>query len=314
MSNFRGPFDVAQTYQPLDTVQHNGGYWRAVTKVSSPWYSSKIKDQDFPGVSRARGECPWLAVTGADGASPDYSRQPAVLAGALFMLGAEHVGANPGLIDKASVERFQGAIMALPPEKMDPTFTALKFAINNQANAFGVMGPATRTALLRFNELYGWPADGNTLTAGTLASLDRADLKPGYAAKMAALDADTAKVADVAKAAIASGALTPPPQVKEAAQTLTATATQAQAQAATPELKAEAAAVQAQAAQAQAQLTKAATPAETAAALVQVQAATAGVAALVDKMKGGGGWEILTRKYAGVPVYGWSAIGVGGII
>ena len=104
------------------------------------------------------------------------------------------VGAD-ALTDRATVERVQRAIVALPLSKQLPEFQPMIQALAVQKGGYGTFGPTTKKAVASFNRAYGWPDDGDKITAGTLEALGRADLKPGYA--------DPKDVADKA-AAVAS--------------------------------------------------------------------------------------------------------------
>ena len=136
--------------------------------------------------------------------------------------------AEPAPPAKADVIRFQQAIAALPADKQAPEFVAM-----TKADPHGTFGPKTKAAAKKFNELYSWN-QGSVIDAGTLESLNRPDLKPGYAEKMAAIDAEAARAAEAAAAAARLASVAPQTAAKgvqDAARDVEAAARQAVAQA-----------------------------------------------------------------------------------
>lgn len=209
---------------------------------------------------------------------------------------------SDSISDKATVQRVQGVIMKLAA--LDPVFRALQETINSQTNAFGVYGPVTKKAVKRFNEIYGWPDDGEAITAGTLAALDRHDVKAGKLPDAEAIDAATSDVvaAQVAvlKAAEAKQAATTP--AEQAAADAQAKAAKAQAEDANKKaqqagaLEVINAAVKTVQAAVAAEAAK--TPEQAAAAKEQAAAATAAIAV---------SWY--EKKWGPLPVYGWGIAG-----
>lgn len=217
-------------------------------------------------------------------------------------LSSSFVPESPGP-DTATIQRVQGVIMKLAA--LDPAFRALQVAVDTQINAFGVNGPATKKAVKRFNEVYGWPDDGEAITAGTLVALDRPDVKAGKMPDTEAVDAATDEIVKAQGAVVAAAeakqtATTPAEQVAaddraKAAKALADGAVKLAQQAGAPANVVDAAAKTVQAAFA----TEAAkTPEQAAAAKEQAAGATAGIAV---------SWY--EKKWGPLPVYGWGIAG-----
>ena len=82
----------------------------------------------------------------------------------LTVLGAPIVGAEtvPVFTDKDTVRYVQQALAALPAAAQDPVL---------QIKADGVIGPATKAAINKFNTQYRGSSDGSDITQGTLDAL-----------------------------------------------------------------------------------------------------------------------------------------------
>lgn len=191
------------------------------------------------------------------------------------------------------VERVQRVLVTLAAK--DPAFKALAEATAPpHTNAWGVLGPTTKKALAVFNKMYGWD-DGPILSAGTLAALDRPDVKdPNRAPDASAADQASA-VATLSQTAAATA--TTPAQVQAAAVQLTAAV-----KTAPPEVQAAVAAAQNAAA-------VAVTPA-------QVETAKTQIAQAAERVRAAGEEKFnnpLVREYGGVPLYGWLGLGAGGV-
>lgn len=198
----------------------------------------------------------------------------------------EMLGAVPAAYtDKSTVERVQRFILALPKEKQLPEAQPLAKAVLTQANAFGVNGPTTKVAVKAFNIAYGFPDDGEIITAGTLEAMTRPDLKPG---------AGVMAEASQAAANIAKAPLQTPAQVQEAKKATAAVVAKV-AESAPPEM-------QSSIAEVQALVEQATTPDEVRAAAKKAQ----GVAE-----QSGGVMSFLTQEYAHVPVWLWGVAGTG---
>ena len=210
--------------------------------------------------------------------------------------------------DRQMVQKVQLALLALPGFRQDPLFKAV--------NADGSITVATVNAVARFNQLYGNPSDGGSITDTTITALakaatdDRSAMGPELSPMLGpATPTAQQNVSDAAIAALdaiskqmktAAATTSPPPAQVQAA----AAQVQGQAASAPP-------AVKQKVAEAKAAADNAKTPAEVKAAASQVAEAAADVKAAGVSSGGLLSWFGERTLVSSVPNYGVVGGGLG---
>lgn len=117
------------------------------------------------------------------------------------------IGVDKVYTDKKTVRDVQRKLHALAKATGNADFDPYGDGYKDD----GVLGARTKLALVAFNSAFGWPADNNTITDGTLAALKRPDVvnPKGFAAQQVADQATQAQT---------------PQQVQDAAAKLVAVA------------------------------------------------------------------------------------------